>query len=183
MGSHLCVYARVRRGQHSASGQPTDGAGSPRTFGDGGSGRVALVPAPDVGRCCKWHGGTHSRGSACRGSGKHVYAVAAAKTARSGPPTPRDGDVGRRPYFFGLSLQTQALAASFLPTGARVGLCRATPLGCSVAAERPVHVRKRTPWQRRACTCTRSAERVEARHPSAARAETLVLLETWPGHR
>eukprot|EP00966_Prymnesium_polylepis_P020228 466079-Prymnesium_polylepis.1 len=30
----------------------------------------------------------------------------------------------------------------------RVGLCRATPLGCYVAAERPAHVRERQPWQR-----------------------------------
>ena len=42
----------------------------------------------------------------------------------------------------------------------RAGLCRATPLGISVAAERPARARERQPWQRQGvCTCMISGTR------------------------
>ena len=54
-----------------APGPPT-GPGSARTFGDGGSGRVELVPPLGMGSCCKWRGGTHPGGSVSRGCGTRM---------------------------------------------------------------------------------------------------------------
>ena len=168
----------------SAAG-PTDwGPTRCADIGDGDSGYRTPRAGPQRGTVLRVARGDSSRGqraataasASCRHSGKTPPIEPAPRSAarrgfRQTPILLRLRAVGQGAPGFGRVGPTDG--------GARGGLCRATPLGYSATAERPAHTRQREPPQRQACVCRRSVDRVEARHPSAARTQRARPLETW----
>ena len=140
----FCLWQGLAPGQRPARRRGWISA----NFGDGGSGRVALVPALVVGRCCKWYGGIHPGGSTSRHCG----------TCMSTPP------LRRRRAKAGSSLGQPIPAHRCCQAGISADALRALTTALKLASTRRPYRRVAGIGPRRAKTlgCSATAERCRA---------------------